>query len=75
MSHHKDEALRVLRQVAARLADPRPVDRQEQFRLRADVDYVIAETVQIEELKIARKRPRATVAEPAPDGTPTLLEA
>lgn len=54
-TQHRDEALKVLSQVIARLADPQLLVGLEKMQLRATVEYARDEVEAIQEVKRARK--------------------
>ena len=66
MPTHREEAIRALRQVHARLSTADPIDGLTRVTLRGQVEYAIAEVEAVQEVKRVRKvkadEPEATSA-------------
>ena len=63
MSQHRDEAIKALKQVRARLAGTEPIEGFARFQLTAAVEFALEELAHVQEVKRVR-RPKAT------DGSP-----
>lgn len=66
MAHHKDEAIRALDQVVARLKGAEPIEGLARFQLAASVEYALGELHALQEVKRVRRvtDSPATMAEP-----------